>query len=117
MGDLNVKVGSDSILLVHVMGKRGLGDRNDNATMFVDFCNFISGTLFEYRACQKVSWISADRHLTSNQIDHFIIKNKFRSCLMDVANMRDANIDLERDHYLMVAYVLLPLLPGPALVS
>lgn len=36
MGDLNAKVGSDNSNLEHVMGKHGLGVRNDNGDRFVE---------------------------------------------------------------------------------
>lgn len=43
----------------HVMGKRGLSDRNDSGGGFVDFCCFhrlaIGGTMFKQGACHKVN--------------------------------------------------------------
>lgn len=41
--DLNAKVGSNNALLGHMTEKYGLGDRNDNGGIFVNFCNFHRG--------------------------------------------------------------------------
>lgn len=107
MGDLNAKVGSVNDSLKHVMGKHGLGSRNDNGERFVEFCSMnqlvIGGTMFQHKACHKVSWVSNDRQRTSNQIDHFAISRRFRSCLLDVRNRRGADNGLVRDHHLMSA--------------
>lgn len=37
MGNLSVKVGSDSMLLGHVMRYKSLGNRNENSERFLDF--------------------------------------------------------------------------------
>lgn len=54
---LNVKVDSDNTLFGQVIGKHGLGDRNDNGGRFVDFCNFhllvIGGTMFELEVAKR----------------------------------------------------------------
>ena len=91
MGDLNAKVGPDNEGLKHVMGTHGLGTRNNNGERFVDFCNsndlVIGGTLFPHKQFHKLTWLSNDR-VTRNQIDHFTISRRFRSCLMDVSRSR-----------------------------
>jgi hypothetical protein len=74
-GDLNAKVGQDNKGLEHVMGRHGLGKRNENGQLFVDFCAshvlVIGGTIqvFPHKDCHKVTWVSPD-HKTENQIDH-----------------------------------------------
>lgn len=82
---------------------------NDNGVG--GFCSFhhlaICGTMFEHRIHYKASWVSTDRYRTSNQIAHFAISSRLGSCVPDVLNKKDANIDLERNHNLTVAYVRL----------
>lgn len=110
MGDLNAKVGQDNTLLTHVIGKHGLGDRNDNGERFLDFCNMnhlvIGGTIFRHKTCHKVSWVSPDG-VTQNQIDHIAMSRRFRGCLLDVRNKRGADKGVLHDHHLMVATVRL----------
>lgn len=104
IGDLNAKVGNENDGLEHVMGKHGLGERNENGEMFVNLCAehdlVIGGTLFPHPDCHKVTWVSPD-HVTQNQIDHIAISRKFRSSLLDVRNKRGA--DIWSDHHLILA--------------
>ena len=71
--DLNAKVGQDNEGLEHIMGRHGLGERNENGQLFVDFCArhdlVIGGTIFPHKDYHKVTWVSPD-HKTGNQIDH-----------------------------------------------
>lgn len=94
VGDLNANVGSAT-------AKRYSG-------RLVDFFNFhrlvIRGTLVEHKACDKAL---TDQGRTSNQIGHFGISGRFRSCLSDECNKRGAKIGIERDPHLIVAYVCL----------
>lgn len=53
------------------------------------------------------SWISTNRHRTGNQIDHFAFSSRFSNCLLDVRNKRGADISLEMDHRLKIAYLRL----------
>jgi hypothetical protein len=66
MGNLNAKVGSDNTHLEQIMGRHGLGDRNENGEMFVDFCAHnglvIGGTLFIHKNIHKETWTSPDGH-------------------------------------------------------
>jgi len=38
LGDLNAKIGDDNLGLKNVMGRHGLGTRNENGNMFIDLC-------------------------------------------------------------------------------
>ena len=104
MGDLNAKVGSDNTGRDREMGKNGLGDMNENGKLFADFCAFneltIGGTLFPHRRIHKVTWVSPD-HQTENQIDHIVVRQRWRSSLQDVRAKRGA--DIASDHHLVVA--------------
>ena len=56
-GDLNAKVGQENEGLEHIMGRHGLGERNENGQLFVDFCArhdlVIGGTIFLHKDCHK----------------------------------------------------------------
>jgi len=103
-GDLNAKVGQDNEGLEHVMGRHGLGERNENGQLFVDFCVshdlVIGGTIFPHKDCHKVTWVPP-YHKTENQIYHVTIRWKWRRSLQDVRNKRGADIGSE--HHLVVA--------------
>lgn len=57
--DLNAKVSSNKTSLENMIGRHGLGDRNNYSGRFVDFNKvryfIIEGTLFEQRAWRKNS--------------------------------------------------------------
>jgi hypothetical protein len=103
-GDLNAKVGQENEGLERIMGRHGLGERNENGQLFVDFCArqylVIGGTIFPQKDCHKVTWVSPD-HKTENQIDHLAIGQLWRRSLLDVRNKRGA--DIGSDHHLVVA--------------
>jgi exonuclease III len=75
-GDLNAKVGQENAGLEHIMGRHGLGKRNENGQLFVDFYArhdlVIGRTIFPHKDCHKVTWVSPD-HKTENQTDHTAI--------------------------------------------
>lgn len=110
MGDLNAKVGSDNTHREHIMGKEGVGTRNDNGERFVDFCTdedlVIGGTLFKHQLSHKVTWYSPDG-ITRNQIDHITISRKWRRSLLDVRVYRSA--DVYTDHKLLIGTIQLKL--------
>ncbi|VDP51424.1 unnamed protein product, partial [Schistosoma margrebowiei] len=72
-GDLNAKVGIDNTGYEDIMGRHGLGERNENGERFANLCAFnklvIGGTIFPHKRIHKATWISPD-HTTANQIDH-----------------------------------------------
>jgi len=104
IGDFNAKIGSDNAGVEKVMGRHGLGDRNENGEMLVDFCVShrltIGGSLFPHKTCNKITWVSPDGR-TENQIDHCMIQQKWRKCLRDVRSRRGA--DVGSDHHLVIA--------------
>ncbi|VDP30451.1 unnamed protein product [Schistosoma margrebowiei] len=73
MGDFNAKVGTDNTGYEDIMGRHGLGERNENGERFADLCAFnklvIGGTIFPHKRIHKIKWTSPD-HTTQNQIDH-----------------------------------------------
>ena len=110
MGDLNAKVGEDNIRNERVMGKQGLGIRNDNGERFIELCQFnnlvIGGTRFQKKDIYKATWTSPNRR-TKNQIDHIAINAKWKSSLLDVTACRGE--DVGSDHYLLMGKIRLKL--------
>ena len=86
----------------------------DNGEKFVNFCLnnncVIGGTIFQHKEIHKLTWKSPDG-LTVNQIDHVVIKNKWRRSLKDVHTCRGA--DAGSDHYLVVSRLKLCLRKAP----
>lgn len=109
MGDLNAKVGV-GVNNEAGVGKHGIGQRNENGEMFVDFCSsfdlIIGGTTFPHKEIHKVTWVSPDGR-TSNQIDHIAFSRKWRRSFLDVRNRRGA--DVGSDHHLIVCSVRIKL--------
>ena len=77
-----------------------------NSGRFVDFCSahhlVIGGTIFQHRACDKVTW----QHPSGQgmyEIDHLAISQRFRGCLEDVRNKKAADSETLRDNYVVVA--------------
>ena len=103
-GDLNAKVSQDNEGLEHVMGRHGLGERNENGQLLVNFCAshdlVTGGTILPHKDCHRVTWVSPD-HKSENQIEHVATGWKWRRSLQDERNKRVA--DNGRDHNLVVA--------------
>ena len=110
MGDFNAKIASDNVVREHLMGREGLGQRNENGERFADFCSFnsivIGGSLFHHKRIHKATWISPDHH-TENQIDHITICTEFITSLQDTCVGRGA--DAASDHHLVVGCLKLKL--------
>lgn len=108
MGDYNAKIGCMNTDRERIMGRHGLGERNENGELFTEFCGnndlIIGGSLFPHKTGHKVTWVSHDGK-TENQIDHICISRKWRRSLLDVRNKRSA--DIASDHHLLIAVVRL----------
>ncbi|VDP00793.1 unnamed protein product [Schistosoma margrebowiei] len=104
MGDFNAKVGTDNTGYEDIMGRHGLGERNENGERFANLCALnklvIGGILFPHKRIHKTTWTSPD-HSTQNQIDHICINKTFRRTKEDVRTKRGA--DIASDHHLLVA--------------
>lgn len=102
IGDLNSKVGEDNKGHESVMGKHGIGIRNDNGENLVEFCEInnlvITGTIFPHKPRHKITWISPNGK-TENQIDHVLISRQHRTSCLDTRSMRGA--DASSDHELI----------------
>lgn len=111
MGDFNAQVGSDNSGLEHIMGKHGLGNRNDNGDRFIELCQqnklVIGGTIFPHKFVHKYTWSQPGIRGARNQIDHIGISKEWRRSLLDVRTRRGA--DAHSDHELLVAVIQLRL--------
>ena len=79
---MNAKVGADNTDRECEMERHGLGEINENGEMLADFCStnslVIGGTIFSHWKCHKATWVSPDK-LTENQIDHVMVRQRYRS--------------------------------------
>jgi len=96
--------------LKNVMGRHGLGTRNENRDMFIDLCvnyNLVIGvSLFPHKDIHKATWVAPNQR-TFNQIDHIAISKKWRTSLLDVRSYRET--DVGSDHHIVVAQLRLKL--------
>ena len=77
------------------MGCHGLGNRNEDGELLIDFALsndlVIGGGSFQYCDIQKYSWTSPDG-ITRNRIDHCLISRKLCTSLMDVSSQRGVDV-------------------------
>ena len=70
---------------------------NENGKMLADFCStssfVIGGTIFLHQQCHKTIWGFSDKQ-TKNQIDHVMVRQRYRRTLQDVKVRRGADIAL-----------------------
>ncbi|XP_063416382.1 craniofacial development protein 2-like [Mytilus trossulus] len=98
IGDFNAKGGMNNEDYENIMGRHGIGRRNENGENLLDICQrnnlVITGTTFP----QKVKWISPNKK-TENQIDHILVTRQHRTSILDTRAMRGA--DIGSDHKLL----------------
>ncbi|VDP02859.1 unnamed protein product [Schistosoma mattheei] len=108
LGELNAKVGMDNNGYEDIIGRHGLGERNENGERFANLCVFnklvIGGTIFPYKRMHKVTWVPPD-HTTEDQIDHICISKTFTRSMEDVRTQGGA--DIASDHYPVVTKIKL----------
>lgn len=67
IGDLNAKVGRDTIGREDHMGKHCCGEMNENGELFADFCGLnglvIASTIFPHKEIHKTTWIPQTKGL------------------------------------------------------
>ena len=102
MGDLNAKVGKGKEGTV--VGKHGLGDRNERGDMWIDWCRenklFIANTWFENHPRRLWTWMSpGDR--SRNQIDYIAVSDRYRNGVLNCKAYPGADIDSDHAPVIM----------------
>ena len=104
MGDLNAKVGGEQDPLQEIVGKHGLGERNDRGDMWVDKCatheQVIMNTWFQHHQRHLYTWNSPGDGVR-NQIDYITMNKRFRNAITQVKGYPGA--DCGSDHVPVVA--------------
>ena len=112
--DMNAKVGNDNESYEQVMGKQGIGTRNENGSRLCEMCDMndlvITGTIFPHRHIHLATRKSPD-NTTLNQIDQTLVNKRFRNSVLDTRAMKSA--DIGSDHYLVRTTVRLKLKRTP----
>ncbi|CAG5117437.1 unnamed protein product [Candidula unifasciata] len=111
MGDFNAKVGTGRDENErHVLGKFGLGNRNETGEKLIEFCIenelTIANTLYKQHPRRLFTWTSPDG-VTKNQIDYILIQRRWRSSITSAKTLRSA--DCDTDHQLLEADLKLKL--------
>ena len=104
MGDLNAKVGGEQDPLQEIVGKHGLGERNDCGDLWVDWCatheQVIMDTWFQHHQRHLYIWKSPGDGVR-NQIYYITMNKRFRNAITQVKGYPGA--DCGRDHVPIVA--------------
>lgn len=105
LGDLNAKCGREP-QCAPIVGKESLHtiSNNRNGLRLISFAasnnTVVRSTTFPHKNIHKATWKSPDRN-TLNQIDHILIKNRFRSSINNIRIYRGTYIDT--DHFLLIS--------------
>ena len=103
-GDFNSKVGKERE--ENIVGPYGLGVRNENGDLMLDFCRefglVVTNTWNEQRVEERHTWISPNGR-TGNQIDYILIDKRYRNSLNNSRSRPKA--DCGSDHNPVVAEV------------
>ena len=104
MGDLIAKVGTAQDSLRVVVGRYGLGNRNERGDMWLDCCmthdQVIMNTWFQHHKIHLYTWKSHGDGVR-NQIDYITINKRFRNSILQVKSYSGA--DGGSDHVPIVA--------------
>ena len=98
MGDFKAKVGREAV--EGVAGAFGLGERNDRRNMLIQFCKqegFVITCVLRYQLLNRhlYTWRSprdSPERIVRNQIDFFLIKNRFQNNVTRVAAYPGADV-------------------------
>ncbi|PIK34050.1 hypothetical protein BSL78_29129 [Apostichopus japonicus] len=110
IGDFNATVGCDNEGIDDIMGKKGIGVRDDNGERLCEFCQVngyvITGTIFKHRTIHMETLVSPNGR-AKNQIDHVLVNKSMRTSVLDTRIQRGA--DAISDHYLVRCKIRLKL--------
>jgi len=109
MGDFNAKVGAGDENTRAVIGRYGIGQRNERGDRLLDFCYVnnlcITNTRFKQAKISRCwTWESPDRR-THNQIDYIIVSQKLIGSIRNSRAFPSA--DCGSDHQLVMANIRL----------
>ena len=97
MGDMNAKVGS--LAIGNIVGKFGLGERNERGERMIQFCTenklTICNTWFQHHVRKRYTWKSPV-DITRNQIDYIMVNERFKNSIKQAKAMPEA--DISSDH-------------------
>ena len=103
MGDFNAKVGTLQTNK-EVMGKYGLGERNNRGQKLVEFCEqnhlWISNTQFKHHPRRTYTW-TAPNNIHRNQIDYIMISKRWKTNINNCKAYPGA--DCDSDHNMVMA--------------
>ena len=96
MGDFNSKVGSDNRGYDDVMGRHGLGRRNERGERMLEFCQskrlYVTNTRFYYRLQHRYTWTSPNgQH--RNCIDNVLVRRRWKSSMLNTRILRSFIIE------------------------
>lgn len=105
LGDFNAKVGAGPV--AGVVGRFGLGVRNDRGDRLVEFCQdsglVVTNTWFKLPKRRLYTWVSpldAPGRIVRNQVDFVMINKRFRNAVRYAKTYPGA--DVNSDHSLLV---------------
>jgi len=94
LGDFNGKVGEEDIYKPTIGNESLHNETNNNGIKMIQFTiskGFNVRSTFPHKDIHKETWYVADGR-TVNQIDHFLISNRFRSARTDIRAQRAPDI-------------------------
>jgi len=101
LADFNAKVGKESIYKPPMDNESLHNETNNNGRKTIQFAISkglnVRSTTFSHKDIHKETWYSSDGR-TANQIDHFLISNRFGSAITDIRALRGP--DIGSDHNL-----------------
>jgi endonuclease/exonuclease/phosphatase family metal-dependent hydrolase len=102
LGDLNSKCGREP-QYAPTIGKESLhAISNRNGLRLISFAAsnnmVLRSTTFPHN--NKDTWKSSNRNML-NQIDHILIKNRFRSSIKNIRSYK--GVDIDTDHFLLIS--------------
>lgn len=107
-GDANAKVGNEPGWKQYTGCNSMHNTTNDNGMRLINLASSknlkIVSTSFPRKDIHKVTWVSPNG-LVKNQIDHVLIEERHKSCILDVSSKRGA--ECGTDHFLIIIKIRL----------